>query len=149
MPVVERRRALLIARIGERMQAFAQTDGGPKAELAAKVLIDLLIAAARDIAAFAGVRELSPVRAEHRRLGIAGPQYSRFGLALGPALRAELGLAMSPQMAAAWCDTFWLVVGAIAGEPPREAQHFGSLSASTAPPTDHRFSHDQGTGHSA
>lgn len=121
MPGVERRRAMIVAKIAERIVPPTQGDERPSPDVIAAVLFDLLISSGSDIAAFAGLRDLSGVRRSHDRLGVSGRQYSRFGLALGPALKSVLGVAMSPDTVNAWCDAFWLVVGAIASDEPRRS----------------------------
>jgi hypothetical protein len=120
MAVVERRRAPIVARIAERMVEQAQPDESVDPGVSARILFDLLIDGASDLAAFAGLRDLSPATRDHRQLGIAGRQYSRFGLALGPALGAILGVAMPPETVVAWCDAFWIVIREIASTEGRE-----------------------------
>jgi hemoglobin-like flavoprotein len=119
MALVERRRAAIVARIPERMAAQAQLDENDPGA-AASILFGLLIDGASDLAAFAGLRDLSRVRRDHRHLGIAGRQYSRFGLALGPSIHAVLGVAMPPETLSAWCDAFWIVIREITSEDGQE-----------------------------
>lgn len=117
MPLVERRKADVTARMEERLQAPEERDEAfGQAEITAAMLVELLIDGASDIAAFGGLRELAPVSREHRRLDIDGRHYSRFGLALGPVLRATLGLGMPPETVAAWCDAFWIIIAGLANE---------------------------------
>lgn len=120
MPIVERRRGDIIKKIQDRMEPLEEHSG--EAASVAVMLFDLLVDGGSDIAAFGDLRDLSPVTREHARLGIAGRHYSRFGLALGPALRGALGAAIPPKSASAWCDAFWIVVGKIGRGDRRAGQ---------------------------
>jgi hypothetical protein len=121
MPIVERRRAQIVIEIVKRMDPLASPSESLEASCLAAMLFELLIDGGSDIAAFGGLRDLCPAKQEHGRRGISGRHYSRFGTALGPALRAVLGPAMPPKSASAWCDAFWLVVEAINSDEPRKA----------------------------
>lgn len=122
MPAVERNHAAISSKLQERVQTL---EGAPpdlrQAQIKTEMLMDLLIAGASDIVAFGGLRELSRASREHRRLEIDGRHYSRFGLALAPALRQIPGLALSPQTIAAWCEAFWIIIAELVADPRPEA----------------------------
>lgn len=121
MPAIERHRATLTQRLQDRIRTIEGPESTPRqAEIKASILMDLLIAGASDIAAFGGLRDLSRTTREHRRLEIDGRHYSRFGLALAPALRQAPGLALSPPTVTAWCDAFWLIIAETIAEPEPE-----------------------------
>lgn len=128
MPVVERSRAAISSMLRERVQTLegAMPDLR-QAEIKTTMLMDLLIAGASDIAAFGGLRELSRTAREHRKLAIDGRHYSRFGLALAPALRQAPGLALSPMTIAAWCDAFWLIIAEVVADPAPKPSPSGTL----------------------
>ena len=117
MPVIERRRSTIAERMQDRIQALDGAAGAPtQARITTTMLVDLLIDGASDLAAFGGLRDLSRVSREHRRLDIDGRLYSRFGLALAPVLRQVTGVAISPKTVAAWCDAFWLIIADVVAE---------------------------------
>jgi hypothetical protein len=111
MAVVDRHRAEIIRKIDGRLVA-EETGEAPlgQAEVVATMLVTLLIDCVGDLAAFGGLRHLGVVAKEHRRLRIDGRHYSRFGMALAPALRELLGPRVSPQIISAWCDAYWFVI---------------------------------------
>ena len=99
----------------DRMVSFASPQEPlGRGDVAAMMMLDLLIACAGDVAAFGSTRDLRQAAGEHVRYGISGRHHSRFGMSLGPALREALGLRISPTIISAWCDTFWLVIGRMA-----------------------------------
>jgi hypothetical protein len=114
---VERRRRLLATRVAERMSRM-RSDELICGREAAAILIDLLIDGSSDIAAFGGLRDLSPAARKHHKLGLSGSDYSRFGLELPSALQSVLGLAVPPKTVNAWCDAFWLIVGHVQSYAP-------------------------------
>lgn len=130
MPIVERHKAAITRKMEERLQQLESPDEAfGQAEITAFMLIELLVDCGSDLAAFGGTRELGAAAREHRRLDIDGRHYSRFGMALAPALREVLGVAMPPRMASAWCDAFWFVIGEMAPDETRERRHARQLGA--------------------
>lgn len=113
MPTLERRRAGVVAAIASRMVPADDGGAGPASEQIAAILFNLLLDGGSDLAAFGALRGLSEVRKEHFALGVSGRHYSRFGVALGPALRNVIGPSISSEAVSGWCDTFWIVVRAI------------------------------------
>lgn len=119
IPVLERHRPAIAAKLRERVQTLESgAECSRQAEIKTAMLMDLLIAGASDIAAFGGLRGLSRISREHQRLGIDGRHYSRFGLALGRALRQVPGITLSPQTISAWGDVFWIIVSELVADPP-------------------------------
>jgi hypothetical protein len=135
MPAIGRRRAAIVADLQFRMVPTDRSGQGPAPDLIAATLLELLIQGGSDMAAFGALRSLAEVRKQHAKLGISGRHQSRFGLALGPALRHVLGLSISPESAAAWCDTFWLLVRALerdGPEPPIDQDQIVQVTPNTA-----------------
>ncbi len=116
MPIVERSRARIKRNITEQMHPPAQSARDPNAPVLAAMLFELLIDGGSDIAAFGELRDLSRVKREHCQLGVSGQDYSRFGQALGPALRAVLGPALPPKSATAWCDAFQFIAKLVSSD---------------------------------
>jgi hemoglobin-like flavoprotein len=92
-----------------------------QSEMVAIVLVDLLLAQARNLVNSGELADLRDVDAEHRALMIAGRHYSRFGDALVPILKDLLGSNLPSGVTAAWCGTFWTVIRA-ARDRPQPAQ---------------------------
>ena len=112
MPVIERHREALVRAIQNRITGFEETDEPfGQGDVAATMLVTLLIDCAGDIAAFGTVRDLRANAAEYSSLHIDGRHYSRFGMALAAVMREVLGPRVSPHIVSAWCDTYWYVIG--------------------------------------
>ena len=112
MPVIERHRDALVRAIQNRITGFGESDEPfGQGDVAAMMLVSLLIDCARDIAAFGTPRDLRATAAEHRKLHIDGRHYSRFGMTLAAVMREVLGPRVSPHIVSAWCDTYWCVIG--------------------------------------
>lgn len=129
LPLVQPKRDLLVERI-ERSFAAESGRTSLDAELSAMMLVDLLLTQVKRLVESGAFGPLGEVAAEHRALGIGGRHYSRFGDALVPVLRDLLGRTVPREVAAAWCDTFWAMIGAtlpveepaavkLPGMPPR------------------------------
>lgn len=132
MPLVERRRAEILPGIQDRMVPADPTGQGPSNEVVAASLLNLLIDCGSDIAAFGALRGLAGIRKQHLRLGISGRHYSRFGLALGPALRNVLGFSVSSEAITGWCDAFWIIIRKINRVDARSATILGDAVSGTA-----------------
>ena len=76
----------------------------------AALLVEMLLAQAKRLAAGEEPEDVGRIGAAHRQAGIEGRHYSRFGDALIPVLKDALGPRLPVAMASAWCDAFWLVV---------------------------------------
>ena len=111
--VVERHRDDIVRKIEERLAALDPEEQDGHGRIVALLLVNLLVDGGCDLAAFGGLRDLTPAVKEHRRLQIGGRHYSRFGMALGPVLREVLGPSLSPRIVSAWCDAFWHMIGAM------------------------------------
>ena len=111
LPLVRPQRDLLVERI-ERSFAAETGRASLDAELSAMLLVDLLLTQVKSLVESGAFGPLDEVAAEHRALGIGGRHYSRFGDALVPVLRDLLGRTVPREVAAAWCDTFWAMIGA-------------------------------------
>ena len=81
-----------------------------ESELVATLLVEMLIERGQQVVATG--RPLAPgeIVAEHRKLGIDGRHYSRFGDSLVAVLTDVLGPVISREAAAAWCDTYWAIL---------------------------------------
>jgi hemoglobin-like flavoprotein len=111
LAVVEGNREAIIEKMQQRLVAAETEDEAfGQGEITAMMLIDLLVGAASDLAACGGLANLEGAAADHKRLGIDGRHYSRFGMALAPVLREALGPRLPPKIASAWCDAFWFVI---------------------------------------
>ena len=88
----------------------SQDEAFGQAEVTGKMLVDLLMASASDLAACGSAGDLGHVAGEHERLDIDGRHYSRFGLGLGRVLREVLGPSLPPTIVSAWCDAFWFTI---------------------------------------
>ena len=111
--LVESQRPQLIARMEEYLRACEEPDEDfGQAEISTMVLVDLLLAKAREIVEQGAARNLGTIIAQHRLLDIDGRHYSRFGDALVAILRDLLGPTVPPEIPAAWCDAFWGVIRA-------------------------------------
>lgn len=111
-------------RIVERMELRLRGAGGDEepfgqSEVAAMLLVQLLLDQARNLVETGQVAPANGARDEHRALQIDGRHYSRFGDALVPIVRDVLGESLPRGFAGAWCDTFWAVVRNL--EPQKEA----------------------------
>jgi len=111
LPLVQQHRTMLVERI-EKSLGAAESRDEPfgQAEVAAMMLVELLLEQARGLVESGAFAPLGDVAEEHRALGITGRHYSRFGDALVPILRDLLGPIVPREVAAAWCDLFWTVV---------------------------------------
>ena len=113
LPFVEQRKEGLVNRMEANLRA-GEADEEPygQSEVVAMILVDLLLAQARNLADTGEVADLRDVKEEHRALAISGRHYSRFGDALVPILKDLLGPRLPREVASAWCDTFWAVIAA-------------------------------------
>jgi hemoglobin-like flavoprotein len=116
LPLVQQRRDALV----ERMEAALAELDEPgshvgQAEVTAAILVDLLLDEARQLVEAGALGPLGHVPGEHYLLDITGRHYSRFGDALMPILRDLLGPIPPREVLAAWCDTFWAIIGAADG----------------------------------
>lgn len=125
--VVERHRDEITRKM--QGQLAAMDEGFGQAEISGRMLVDLLLASASNLAAFGSPGDLAQVAGAHRRLGIDGRHYSRFGLSLARGLRDVLGPSLSPRIASAWCDAYWLTIGQLEAGP---ATSTGPLRAGSA-----------------
>ena len=113
LPFVEQHREHLVNRMEANLRAGEAGDEPyGQSEVVAMILVDLLLAQARNLADAGHLAGLRDVKEEHRALAISGRHYSRFGDALTPILRDLLGPKLPAEVASAWCDTFWTVIGA-------------------------------------
>ncbi|HEV2747023.1 MAG TPA: hypothetical protein VGW34_06960 [Allosphingosinicella sp.] len=90
--------------------AVAKQEAFGQSEMAAMLLVQLLIDQVRGLVETGQLTVGGGILDEHEALGIDGRHYSRFGDALVPILRDELGPSVPRDVVAAWCDTFWTVV---------------------------------------
>ena len=107
--------------IAEAMEASfraarASGDAFGQPEIAAMVLVELLLAQGRSLVDRGRTEGLEDTLAEHRALGISGRHYSRFGDALVAILGDVLGPNLPRIVPAVWCDAFWVVIGAVTAE---------------------------------
>ena len=113
LPLVQQHKQHLVNRMEANLRA-GEPEGEPygQSEVAAMILVDLLLSQARHLSESGGLADLRDVAAEHRTLAISGRHYSRFGDALVPVLRDLLGSKVPRGVTSAWCDTFWTLIGA-------------------------------------
>ena len=102
-------------RIIERMEINLRGAGGDRepsgqSDVAAMLLVQLLLDEARSLVDSGRLTKSDGVLDEHEALDIDGRHYSRFGDALVPILKDELGPNLPREVPAAWCDTFWTVM---------------------------------------
>ena len=120
LPLVQQRRETLVTRMEAALAELDTSESATgQAEVAASVLVDLLLDEARQLMESGAFGELGFVPGEHYLLEITGRHYSRFGDALMPALRDLLGPVTPREVLAAWVDTFWAIINAAEGN--REA----------------------------
>ena len=110
-------------RITERMELHLRGAGGDEepygqSEVAAMLLVQLLLDQARSIVETGQIAAGGGIRDEHRALQIDGRHYSRFGDALVPIVRDVLGADVPREVAGIWCDIFWAAVHDL--EPRKE-----------------------------
>jgi len=119
LPLVQQHKTMLVERI-EKSLAAAESRDEPfgQAEVAAMMLVELLLDQARGLVESGAFAPLADVAEEHRALGITGRHYSRFGDALVPILRDLLGPIVPREVAAAYCDLFWTVLRASQAAEP-------------------------------
>ena len=110
LPLIQQRRDLLAERMEQSLAAATQGEPFGQAEVAAMLLVDLLVGQAKCLVESAAFGPLDEVSGEHRALGITGRHYSRFGDSLVPILRDLLGPTLPREVAAAWCDAFWAMI---------------------------------------
>ncbi len=94
--------------------SLAQAEGEPapfaKARGISAVLVAMLLEQARRMSEGRRPGDIEAIAAKHRRQGIDGRHYSRFGDALTPALKDAVGPRLSSAVTAAWGDAFWFVI---------------------------------------
>lgn len=123
LAILERHRDAVTAALQKRLVAMETSDEAfGQGDITALVLVRLLLASAAELAAGRELGDLSQEAGEHRRLEIDGRHYSRFGLALGGALREILGPRISPAMVSAWTDAYWFVIRELAPVETGEAR---------------------------
>lgn len=139
--IVDRHRTLVTEKLRTRLAVFEQPgeDFG-RAEVTGVMLTDLLIEEARHIAATGRVGRLAAVVREHRRLGMRGVDYSRYGSDLGAVLREVLGPRLPPRMISAWVNAYWFVIRQLgvqeaAGQPGSDADPRRGHARPAMPPT--------------
>lgn len=108
------------------MSAYlARTEEEPappvRAATLATLLMEMLLAQAKRLAAGEEPEDVDSIGAANRRAGIEGRHYSRFGDALIPVLKDALGPRLPVAMASAWCDAFWLVVRRVLEREARDS----------------------------
>ena len=119
LPLVQAHKHALIDRMEESLaSAEAEAESSGQAEIAAMMLVELLIGQVRHLIETGRFDDLGHVHAEHWALAIDGRHYSRFGDALIPILRDVLGPTLPQEVPSAWCDMFWAVIRA--AKPERE-----------------------------
>jgi len=111
-PLVHQRREQLVERMEEAL-AGAPAEAFGQSELAAAMLVELLVTQTRSLVENGVFATLDGVAEEHRAAGLSGRYYSRFGDALVPALRDLLGPTSPREVAGAWSDTFWALIHAV------------------------------------
>jgi len=97
-------------------------------DLVAALLVTFLVEQVRHVLEAGEPKDFQPFRAEHRRHGIDGRHYSRFGDALVPVLSDILGPTYPRAAVEAWSDAYWALV--------RRLQQDGPGSASAKPDAD-------------
>lgn len=113
--IVETHRHSLTSELQRRLAEMeTEEEAFGQGEVAAFMLVDLLMEAARQIAARGHPGRLDVVAREHRRLEIGSIHYFRFGAALEPALRTIVGSALPTRIASAWIDAFRFVIAQLA-----------------------------------
>jgi hemoglobin-like flavoprotein len=113
LPIVLQRKELLLEGT-ERSLGWSETreESFGQAETTAMILVELLLEQVRSLVQSGALAPLQDAADQHRKLGITGRHYSRFGDALVPVLRDLLGPTVPREVAAAWCDTFWTIIRA-------------------------------------
>jgi hemoglobin-like flavoprotein len=109
LPLLQQRREALLERMASALVELDAKQTG-QAEATAAVLTDLLLDEAKQAVEAGAFGPLDRLPREHRRFGITGRHYSRFGDALIPVLRDLLGPIPPREVLAAWCDTFWAII---------------------------------------
>lgn len=112
LPLVLQHRDQLLERLEAQLVQVEADGDAQKASVAAMVLFELLLDAARSIVARGEPTPAPDLAAEHAALGIGGRHYSRFGDALVPALK---DISLPAPVAAVWCDSFWAAIRASSG----------------------------------
>lgn len=111
LPLVQHHKDRIIDRMELHLRgAVGEQEAFGQSEMAAMLLVQLLIDQVRSLVETGQLAAGGGVLDEHKSLGIDGRHYSRFGDALVPILRDELGPNVPREVASAWCDTFWTVV---------------------------------------
>jgi hypothetical protein len=110
LPLVLQHRDQLLGSIEAQfdLEHFDRSSRDPG--IAAMILLELLIEAARSIVESGELRLDPDLSVEHQRLGIDGRHYSRFGDLLVPLLK---DITLPAAVAAAWCDAFWAAIRAV------------------------------------
>ena len=121
LPLVNQRRELLVERMEDAL-AGASAEAFGQSELAAAMLVELLVTQTRALIENGVFAPLDRIAEKHRLAGITGRYYSRFGDALVPALRDLLGPTSPREVAAAWSDIFWALIHAVRDRAPMEAR---------------------------
>ena len=113
LPLVQPHKEHLITRMESNLR-LDEPDGTPigHSELSAMILVELLLTQAHHLSSSSELGDLRDVADEHRAHGISGRDYSRFGDALVPVLKDLFGARVPPEVPAAWCDMFWVIVRA-------------------------------------
>lgn len=110
LPLIFEKDEQIIVGMTERIAPLDSGETIERRNTVASILVELLIRCASDIASFGGIADLGKDALDHRRLGIGGRDYTRFGYALTPVLREAVGPHLSPSLLSAASDAFWLLV---------------------------------------
>jgi hemoglobin-like flavoprotein len=114
LPIVRRHKEEIVSNMHVYLRQVDEgRDALGRSDIAATVLVELILRQAGLIVDSGHSEGLETAAAEHRALGIDGRHYSRFGDALVPILRDVLGVQVPREIPSAWCDAFWAVVRAI------------------------------------
>ena len=109
LPLLDQHRDLLIERVEASFRASTD-EAAQRPGVAAMMLVDLLLAQARNVAQMGRLSDLSDLAARHRAFSISGRIYSRFGDILIPILKDSLGPTLPAEISSAWGDLFWTII---------------------------------------
>jgi hemoglobin-like flavoprotein len=111
LPLMQQRKDALLDNLGKYLRDAS--DDPHDSELVAMMLTELIITQSKHLLESGTLGHIEDVRQEHRILGLEGRHYSRFGDALAPVIRDVLGGSAPREVAGAWGDVFWAVIGAV------------------------------------
>lgn len=105
------RPAIIRGLVGSLAAVEAEDEGFEHSEITVTFLLDMLIEQVKHLVEEHAPNGVAAYAPRHWLQGIDGRHYSRFGDAFVPVLRDVLGPRLPRQVASAWCDAFWSIVG--------------------------------------